>query len=474
MENVDLVFERFTGSSGPLTGTTPSDVGTTAWQASSAQPAYPIHRSGGFGRVTADSLRLGENYIEVEIPASLPVIRFLVSGYLPQRGAQVTIRAQALSAAGVLAAGDLQCQYLFVPGGLSVTVDGNLTGGGTWATGLTTNRPEEWMVARHAFEIELTAAGGAKCTTDGGAAVQHATHQFAPNDGTNFTCWGFRVTFTLQNTDIPHGLLDPYADALRVYYGDAGGSIDPGDPPSEAPDALFYDSFSGGAGPLRGHQPDYNVVANSPGWHIGADEESARYWYSPPYSDSTLVISALGGLRYEGLGGTYGAAKILDPGRDSLGDHYPYPADLRRGPYIITWTWRDSYSSVDLGSDYRFWLRFNPAPGIPGSVVLYRNGAGTAYISIYGSDQDDPVYVTFDADTDYTGMLIVDGLTVTLNFLGIEVKYGWATPTTESELKYGELGLDVFPDTVITKLMVRRLPPRGAFWTGFVNTHEVV
>jgi hypothetical protein len=184
---------------------------------------------------------------------------------------------------------------------------------------------------------------------------------------------------------------------------------------------IFRDDFNG-TEDLTGHAPNVNALIDPP-WLEGVNT-SSNAWRAgdlPP-------LSTVSGGRLT-MGSASDAATILYPGDDLD------PAEATRvRSYTVDFVWRSPRSSeqdrllndagyplqLSVGKSDITWVEDGFRQTI-GFTINANDGVSEKTISFYG---DTPVPVSYEADTNYTGTLVVSPKGRYLNFLGVELQTG--------------------------------------------------
>ncbi len=461
----DLLLELFSGSAGPITGSVAGGSAGAVWQPNETFSDYPIvcdgAGSGGPTTTGEAGFYYGSNYVDIPIAAGTPEVFFRANATLPLTSRQITIYIQPLEAEGVLVSGSPGVQHLCLNATTTISCAsaGTSIAGDNWYSPSTVGASEAWVSQEHEFGVRIFAPGGTDLTVDSTSVATHSTYQFAPNDGTNFTCWGFRITFTIQGgTDVSIDSLGMQDETPDV------GPYPEGTKPDGHPDALLYDDFGVLYSEMQGWTPDYNAAANA-AWIESAGNYSPRAWTI----DSGLLATDGGWVRAVETSPGYirGNMYILHPGEEEL------PASLYVEPIRIVWKLRfNAASSTLTGSGYEFWFRL----GGFFSLFAYRTDAVPTNIALlmYGTDDYDYHPIEFEEGQEIDCEAVLGNGEAQIKFGSTQFT---ATLDPSYEVSYGYVGVELFSPLVeLGSILIERAAAAEPqlFWTGKVNTVEVL
>jgi len=187
---------------------------------------------------------------------------------------------------------------------------------------------------------------------------------------------------------------------------------------------IFRDEFTG-TGALHGHAPDINVPGTEGTWLPG-DGVTQSAWFA---SDTPPVATLTAGRLL--MGSPNDGPIILNPGTNTgSGEDNPPVAQAYQNSTTTTFRWRSPRTSaqdalltdngypmqlsvgkseVTLGDGFRTTIGF----------TITGNDGTAKQLTLYGGT---PVPVTYEADTDYNGTLVVEPGKRTLDFLGVHLE----------------------------------------------------
>lgn len=196
---------------------------------------------------------------------------------------------------------------------------------------------------------------------------------------------------------------------------------------------IFQDTFSG-EGTLNAHQPDVNLLADY-NWPPG----NGSFPYSWSSSGTAPVAMRTGGKLV--MGSPNDAALTLEPGTNAqTSDPNPPISQAYMNSYTASFVWRSPRTSAQdaalTDSGYPLQLSVGKSDVTfeeSGSrmtigFTINANDGTSKTLAFYG---EEPVDVSYEADTDYVGVLVVEPGKRTLYFLGQEL-----TQYLEAETKH--------------------------------------